>query len=474
MYIPVPPPPVLGQNAGLGAASKRDWRRAPAIHGDDRDTWKEKLQRGKIQSTARSAASAACATAEWTNTGVESPRHDNSTMLPARRSFRQCARPPFGIWLLLIAGCSEEADLGTAPKSPGATGVDAAANEIDPRDGGAHVPATSDAGTSLPGEPFTFALTGNVYLALAGPSVLSGSDRTRSDWDLYFDGLTAYTNGGVAGPGEGASFGPSSALDLLFDTAPAVPMRADLSDGAFSSWYWFAEGGIISRFRVYGVRDSDGRFFKVQVLSYYADGVDGADRAEGGVYAIRFAEVTDGSNGETIELNGIDARAGGVTIPVGSTAGCVDLASGTRYALTKREWLSRSDWHLCFQRTEIFVNGGLSGSAGVVAVDLEQDPSTTGTPTVSSDEAHRTADGERERFDAIGHAELTNPALPWERTYSVRARIGNSWLSSDGREPLAASWIVRGADGKRHYALYFTDFRGGENVQVQVQVKALE
>ena len=375
------------------------------------------------------------------------------------------AEPPLGSEPTVDAG-------GTLPSNgdasaPSAVPSDQAGQESDAGN------ESQGASSELPGEPFVFELADSVYIDLAVPAVVQNADRSRSNWDLHFDGLEVYTNSGAAGPGEGASFGPTSELELLFDTAPDVPMRADLSDGAMSNWYWFANNGIISRFRAYGVRDGSGRLFKLQVVSYY--GQTGSE-SESGIYSIRFAEVTETGNGEIVQLSGIDARAGGVSIPAGAAAGCVDLARGEQYLLNKEEWLERGDWHLCFQRTEIFVNGGLSGPGQVAVVDLEQDPAASSPDPVSSDEAMRTAESDLQRFERIGYAELSQSNLPWQREYRVQPRIGDNWLSEDRQTPIPGSWIVRGADGLRHYALFFTalDSEVGRERNVAVQIKTLE
>jgi hypothetical protein len=295
------------------------------------------------------------------------------------------------------------------------------------------------------------------------------------DWDLRFDGYHAFTNGGAAGVGKGASFGPSTDLDLLFDTIPDVPMRADLSDGAMMAWFWFSDAGITSRFRVYGVRDASGRTFKVQVLNYYAEDDSGRASAQ---YTIRYAEVTPTQVGETIELSGINASAGGVSAPAGAPSGCVNLVNGEVLELTKDEWSTRPDWHLCFQRTDVFLNGGISGPSNVTAVDLEVDSDSGDDSGLTDAEQGRSADSERARFDAIAYDELDASYLAWDKSYDVLPRIGTRWLtgSVEHPDPVPGTWFVRGADGERYYAVYFTAVLPGTDSaapRVQMQVKPL-
>jgi hypothetical protein len=378
----------------------------------------------------------------------------------------------------LFIACANESSLGDKER---ARDVDAASKDDDETkdtDRPSSEVASPDAGattTVLPGQRFDFALTDRVYLDLSVPAVVTPSSHDSFAWDIFFDGLTAYTNGGAVGPGFGASFGPSSELDLLFDSAPAVPLRADMSDNAMLNWYWFGPAGITSRFHTYGVRDSEGGLFKVQVLSYYDASTNIPESA---VYTLRYAEVTEDDSGEVVEIAGLDARAGGVTLPPSSPAACIDLSSGTTFQLSASEWPTSTEWDLCFQRTEVLLNGGASGRDAVLAVDLDLDPNNGADGGVTPAEQQQTAESALEHFENIDYAALNQPSLPWEEHYETRARIGTRWLTGalDSPSPTSGSWIVRGADGESHYALYFTSISAvsaGDRRNVSVQVKAL-
>lgn len=363
----------------------------------------------------------------------------------------------------VVAGRESDAAAGTAITAEEAP------------DAAAAPPASADAAVDLPGVEFEFELSDQVYIDLSGPSVVSATNVASLDWDLRFEGYQAFTNGGEAGVGKGASFGPSTDLDLLFDTIPDVPMRADLSDGAMMSWFWFSDAGITSRFHIYGVRDASGRTFKVQVLDYYGDDDAGQVSA---VYTIRYAEVTDDAVGETLELSGIDATAGGVSAPAGAPCGCVDLNKGEFLELTKDEWATRSDWHLCFQRTDVFLNGGLSGPGDVTAVDLDVDPGSGEDMGLTDAERERTADSERERFDAVSDADFGPSYLGWDKNYEVLPRIGTRWLTGTAEQPdpVPGTWFIRGADGESYFSVYFTDVTpvtGADAPRVRMQVKSL-
>lgn len=383
--------------------------------------------------------------------------------------------------LLTIAGCSGEEQLqaGDAGAATELSKPDAAlaAEAGVATDTGETTAAdvAIDAGFDWPGTELSFELSDQVYIDLAGPRVVTATDPTRLNWDLRFEQFRIFTNGGAAGAGAGASFGPSTDLDLLFDTIPDVPMRADLSDGAMMAWYWFSDAGIASRFHIYGVRDADGHLFKVQVLGYY--GGDDAGRISAQI-SLRYAEVTADGIGETRELDGIDASAGGISAPADAPSGCVNLVRGEVVELTRSEWAVSSDWHLCFQRTDVFINQGLSGPGNVAAVDLDLDPETGEDPGLTDQEQARTADSERERFDAVGRAELTASTLAWDKTYDVLPRIGTRWLSGTAEQPslVPGTWFIRGADGEHNYSVYFTEVSPAAptvKTRVSMQVKAL-
>ena len=146
--------------------------------------------------------------------------------------------------------------------------------------------------------------------------------------------------------------------------------------------------------------------------------------------------------------------------------------------LTKEEWGGRTDWHVCFQRTDVFLNGGLIGPGDVSAVDLDVDQASGEDVGLTEAEQRRTADSEKERFDAVNLDDLNASYLSWDKRYDVLPRIGTRWLTgtAENPAPVPGTWFIRGADGDEYYAVYFTEVTpasAGAVPRVQIQVKPL-
>jgi hypothetical protein len=298
------------------------------------------------------------------------------------------------------------------------------------------------------------------FVELAGPSVVEaeGSGAESIAWDIALQGHDVFTNGGVSGPGNGSAFGPLSAPTFLSDTAPDTPiLLRDRAGGALLDWYDYAGEShkLYSRYHVYGIRDGQ-RLYKLQILGYYADKLGTPIDAN---YHIRYAEVSsDGSSGETRELERIDATAGGTKVDESQPSTCVELESGDTSLLTPDEAAVSDAWQLCFRRDTIAVNGGLSGPRGVEAVDLQ----AAQTAEETEDEVQaRTAESELPSFDRTDYQTLDDPALGW-RPDGVVTAFGERWLEP-GSNPLAASdsvWFVIAADGIGRHLLKLEDLSG--------------
>jgi hypothetical protein len=360
--------------------------------------------------------------------------------------------------LLLVSGCTEEVGKKADPGGGG--------------DGGSGGAGPGDTGASLAIE---VPETGRVFVRLAKPEIvaLDGDGATSTDWDLAFSGYDVFTNSGLSGPGKGGAF-PNDIESYDTGDVQQIPfLIEDEAGGAFVSWYAYdpADHVIWSRYHIYGVEKA-GRRWKVQLITFYGE-VQGAPVT--GLFQIRYAEVLAGGPGPTIELKDIDATAGGRDAPETAQSACLDLASGQVTMLTPAAARASSDWHLCFRRAEVSVNGELGGPGGVRAADLqaaELDAETL------AEVKERTAASEAAKFEAIGLAELTAPAVSYRGDHIVTA-FSDKWVKAGSSPPAPAeiAWLVQAADSDARFVAVFDRFEGATAAspgRVVMRVKPVE
>ncbi|MEQ8425687.1 MAG: HmuY family protein [Cyclobacteriaceae bacterium] len=113
--------------------------------------------------------------------------------------------------------------------------------------------------------------------------VVANSDSATSNWDLGFRGTTIIVNGGTSGPGTAQAQVLTGIFDELleapetgyfFDSAPTYAIPT----GSGNGWYNATGGGPTSPTvvtpiagRVIVVKTANGRYAKVEILSYYKD-----------------------------------------------------------------------------------------------------------------------------------------------------------------------------------------------------------
>ena len=296
---------------------------------------------------------------------------------------------------------------------------------------------------------------GRTFVKLSPPSVVvpQGDPATSSDWDLAFDGFDVFTNGGASGAGQGAAFGPLDAATFASGDTSEVPfLTPDKAGGAFLDWYAYQSEthALYSRYHVYGVREG-ARSWKVQILTYYGQR-DGA--AIPALYAIRYADIASGRVDATQEVTELDGSAGGVAAPPTAASECIDLGTRARTMLTPEAARTSSEWHLCFRRASIFVNGEAGGRRGVGAVDLAA--SRTGSETLATIQA-KTSESERPAFDEVTAAAFENRAFRGDRVVSA---FNDLWVdrASIPSAPVRAAWLARDALGRQKYLVGFTSF----------------
>ncbi|MCU0657555.1 MAG: hypothetical protein MUF64_20525 [Polyangiaceae bacterium] len=311
-------------------------------------------------------------------------------------------------------------------------------------------PDTTPTPEAVPGVTLRVPVEGRVRIDLETPAVVAGE----GPWDLAAEGFQLFTNSGPSGAGQGSAFGPFAAEE--FATVVQVPLTfPDRSGGAFLDWYAY-EGApahvLWSRYHVHLVRDG-ARAWKVQILGYYGE-IDGAPVA--GVYRLRYAELTASGAGPTVDVEGIDATAGGAAVPPSAPSTCLDLATGNRLALTPEQALASQDWHLCFRRQNIAVNGGQSGPRGVEAANLQ---ATEVRQEALAAVKARTPASELARWDAVTQAQATQAPFVADGVVSA---FGGAWVDRSVSPPVPTptSWVVLGADGARRYRVRVEGFEG--------------
>jgi hypothetical protein len=339
----------------------------------------------------------------------------------------------YSLFACLLTACSDAAGPTTPAETPETPAAKTQASGVELR-------------VSVP-------MAGRVFAKLAPPGVVAidGDPKGSSDWDLAFEGFDLFTNGGASGAGHAAAFGPLDAAAFDVGEAPEVPFTtADKAGGAFDDWYAYddAAHALWSRYHVFGVKDGT-RAWKVQVLSYYGER-NGAPASA--LYAIRYAELTANGALATQEARGIDGTAGGAQSNPTAASECIDLGTGARAMLTEAASAASTEWHLCFRRSAVRVNGGVAGPRGVVAVDLEAGAAET-TDQIEA----RTPESERPRFDAVTLASFADKTFRGDRVVSA---FGGAWLDPTRSRPAPGTWLVVDASGQQKHLVTFQAFEG--------------
>jgi hypothetical protein len=301
--------------------------------------------------------------------------------------------------------------------------------------------------------------SGKTYVSLEKPAIVQPAGDASMDlgWDLAFEGYDVFTNSGISGFGDGGAFGPLDASVYDEGTAPTLPfVTKDQAGGPFRD-YWAYDPMVHQlwvRYHVYGVREGS-KYWKVQVMGYYAE-VQGAPVAA--IYRLRWAEVTSSGAGPTQVLSDLDGTAGGSQPKDDVPSECLDLGTGARVFHTPASARNAKDWHLCFRRSVISVNGELGGPRGITAVDLHAQESANET---LDQVKTRTDASELARFDAVGFSDLTAPNLVW-RGDRVISAFSDYWVdpAAKPQAPAKHTWLTSSADAQKRWLVVFDRFEG--------------
>lgn len=176
------------------------------------------------------------------------------------------------------------------------------------------VPVETKTFRNLPAAPTVNTTTGQpqapatrfTLFSLRTGEVIANTDSTTDKWDLGFRGTTIIVNGGAIRTGKGGVF----VFTGLFDELKEVPTTAifavdesttklAITPASGQGWYNYnAAANVISPIpgRVLVVRTGDGKFAKVEILSYYKDAPATIDQnSVGRYYTLRYLVQPDGS-----------------------------------------------------------------------------------------------------------------------------------------------------------------------------------
>ena len=146
------------------------------------------------------------------------------------------------------------------------------------------------------------------YFSLRDNAFVNADNAKTDQWDLAFKSTSILTNSGVSGPGQG---GGMALTGVDFDGLSKLPNSGWQTDAnglpalAQVEWYTYtgAEGNpphaiLITPGVVLAVRTADGRYAKVQIMSYYKGGAPvptGAEGESARFYTFRYVFQPDGS-----------------------------------------------------------------------------------------------------------------------------------------------------------------------------------
>lgn len=302
----------------------------------------------------------------------------------------------------------------------------------------------------------------------SGKPVKVDCEDAADDWDLMFKSLdrswTIWTNGGVYGVegNMGASIGPFNASEIEDMTSGAhVPgWFPDYYGGIFATYPWqtydvMGTHDITANNRVY-VIDTGADTFRLQITSYYNEGVSG-------LLNLRYGNITE----ETYQDIEIDARGNGFGAADGQFT-YFDLDAGALVDIdddTARE--SNTEWDIGFKRFDVILNGGVSGTGqttGAIADAQDALYDENGDPIRSEFEAQTDAMA-RQAFEDVTSADELAFVSDSAQPFVISDGSPQSWFGVIGPPPIPPTfeahsqhwWMVRGSKGESYVKMRATD-----------------
>lgn len=164
------------------------------------------------------------------------------------------------------------------------------------------IPADPTTGVDASGRPVS---TGKYTFFSFKNGIVPASDSASSNWDLALKGTSVITNGGTSGPGQGGAV----VLDGIFDEIQTLPASAAIQSdtqallaipaSSGKGWYSYnPQNHLITPTagKVIVVRTAEGKYAKMEVLSYYKGAPTAPDEtSESRYYTLRYVYQPDGT-----------------------------------------------------------------------------------------------------------------------------------------------------------------------------------
>lgn len=134
------------------------------------------------------------------------------------------------------------------------------------------------------------------YFSLANGSEAAAADAKTTKWDLAFSGTTILTNGGTSGSGQGGAIIVEKQFDTITE-APKEGYKVDggngnaIASGSGNSWYKY-DMSVHAILPITGrtiiVKTAEGKFAKIEFISYYKGAPEDVPTDESKYYTFRY------------------------------------------------------------------------------------------------------------------------------------------------------------------------------------------
>jgi hypothetical protein len=134
------------------------------------------------------------------------------------------------------------------------------------------------------------------YFSLTTGAEVASAEAKSTKWDLAFSGTTILTNGGTSGAGQGGALVVEKPFDTITE-APKEGYKTDggsgnaIAGGSGNSWYKYdmsvhAILPIVGRTII--IKTAEGKFAKVEFISYYKGAPEDVPTEESKYYTFRY------------------------------------------------------------------------------------------------------------------------------------------------------------------------------------------